>query len=557
MSFSPAPIAIFAFNRPAHLRRTVEALRLNELAEQSEVFFFCDGPRRESDVARVQEVRAYLAGVSGFRSVTITAADRNLGLAGSIIRGVTEIVNRFGRVIVLEDDMVTSRHFLRYMNDGLERYEGHDSVASIHGYVYPLTQPLPETFFLRGADCWGWATWARAWRTFEPDGQRLLAELERRGLIEEFDFNGSAGYSKMLRDQIAGKNDSWAVRWYASAFLAGRFTLYPGRSLVANIGNDGSGRHASKTSLYASALVQERLAVDPIAVTECAAARAAFAAFFAGAAGGTGRRVASGLSMKLRNFVRSALPPKMVDLLRRALRRDRPTSQNYQILAGRDDAVPDSAGWTDASLAATQHACFQGLLAEMRQGRPRDDFKALVKAVAGTGSAGESVVELGCGSGWNYEVLRSLWRSTVSYTGVDISPPMIGIAQKTYPEARFEVGDAMKTRFADASIEVVISGTVLMHLVDYAEAIRECARISSKWCIFHTVPVLQSGPTKILRKLAYGQPTVEVVFSEADLKSNFAESGLRVVAAWPSLAYDLAHVLGQNTSTKTYLCRKE
>lgn len=271
---------------------------MNELAEESEVFFFSDGPRRESDVARVQEVRAYLAGVHGFRSVTITAAERNLGLAGSIIRGVTDLVNRFGRVIVLEDDMVTSRHFLRYMNDGLERYEAHDTVASIHGYVYPVREKLPETFFLRGADCWGWATWRRAWQTFEPDGQRLLAELERRGLTREFDFDGTAGYTRMLRDQIGGRNDSWAVRWYASAFLAGMFTLYPGRSLVHNIGNDGSGRHCSATESLDVELAAEPVKVGQIQPQESAMARRAFAEYFRRSLGW--RYYASKLRMQLR-----------------------------------------------------------------------------------------------------------------------------------------------------------------------------------------------------------------------------------------------------------------
>ena len=126
---------------------------------------------------------------------------------------------RCDKVIVLEDDLVTSPHFLQYMNDGLGIYERDDRVISIHGYSYPVHGKLPETFFLRGADCLGWATWKRGWDLFEDDGQRLLNELERRNLTRSFDFDGSYPYTQMLRDQIAGSNSSWAVRWYASAFL--------------------------------------------------------------------------------------------------------------------------------------------------------------------------------------------------------------------------------------------------------------------------------------------------------------------------------------------------
>src|SRR5262249_35869456 len=155
--------------------------------------------------------------------------ERNFGLAQSIVQGVSGTVAQHGRIIVLEDDMVTSPHFLTYMNQALDKYADEARVVSIHGYVYPVEQPLPETFFLPGADCWGWATWKRGWSCFNPDGQFLLNELKRQKLIRDFDFNGAFPYSEMLQAQIKGANDSWAVRWYASALLAGKLTLYPGR----------------------------------------------------------------------------------------------------------------------------------------------------------------------------------------------------------------------------------------------------------------------------------------------------------------------------------------
>jgi hypothetical protein len=197
-------------------------------------------------------------------------------LAKSIIEGVTEVLARYERIIVLEDDMVTSPHFLSYMNEALDRFADDERVISAHGYVYPVQETLPEAFFLRGADCWGWATWRRGWSLFNPDGQALLDELKRRSLIKAFDFNGAYGYSKMLEGQIKGTNDSWAIRWYASAFLADKLTLYPGRSLVHNIGNDSSGTHCESNSSH-----DTELSPSPINLTgiEAKHSKLGFSAF--------------------------------------------------------------------------------------------------------------------------------------------------------------------------------------------------------------------------------------------------------------------------------------
>ena len=149
-----APITLFTYNRLWHTQQTIEALRNNELADVSELFLFSDGPKSEADREKVQSVREYLKSVTGFKKVAVVERDRNLGLAQSIISGVTEFVNKYGRVIVLEDDMLTSPFFLRFMNDALEFYKDEEKVISIHGYMYPVKAELPETFFLKGADCW-------------------------------------------------------------------------------------------------------------------------------------------------------------------------------------------------------------------------------------------------------------------------------------------------------------------------------------------------------------------------------------------------------------------
>lgn len=245
-----APIVLFVYNRPDHTQRTVDALKQNKFAEVSELVIFSDAPKSETQAAKVHEVRQYIRQIDGFKSVTIVDRETNLGLARSIIDGVTTIVNKHGRIIVLEDDMVTSPHFLTYMNEALDKYVEDERVISIHGYIYPVREPLPEVFFLRGADCWGWATWQRGWQLFNSDGQYLLDELRRRKLTYAFDYNGTYPLLKMLKNQVEGKNDSWAIRWFASAFLAGKLTLYPGRSLVLNIGNDNSGIHCGSTDYF-------------------------------------------------------------------------------------------------------------------------------------------------------------------------------------------------------------------------------------------------------------------------------------------------------------------
>lgn len=245
-----APIALFVYNRLQHTQETVNALRRNNLANESDLIIYSDGWKNEKDMPEVKGVREYSKNISGFKSVVVVERDRNNGLADSIIFGVTETINKYGKIIVLEDDIITSCYFLEYMNRGLDLYENEDSVISVHGYIYPTEAKLPETFFIKGADCWGWATWKRGWDIFEPDGKKLLDELKDRHLLKEFNFLDSFPYSKMLRAQIAGKNSSWAIRWYASAFLKNKLTLYPRESLIYNTGLDGSGTHSGSNDIF-------------------------------------------------------------------------------------------------------------------------------------------------------------------------------------------------------------------------------------------------------------------------------------------------------------------
>ena len=252
-----APIVLFVYNRLNCTKRTIEALQKNELANKSELFIYSDAAKNENDLKKVAKVQEYIENVDGFKKIIIRKRKVNTGLARSIISGVTKVVNEYGKIIVLEDDLVTSRYFLRFMNVALEAYKNEPRVASIHGYIYPIND-LPETFFIKGADCWGWATWNNKWSIFERDGKKLLDKVKKKNIERKIDFNGAYNYTSMLKNQVEGKIDSWAIRWYISAFLKNMITLYPRKSYVQNIGFSNEGTHTKiKTNLFKINLVDK------------------------------------------------------------------------------------------------------------------------------------------------------------------------------------------------------------------------------------------------------------------------------------------------------------
>jgi hypothetical protein len=282
---------LFVYKRPQHTERVLNGLQRNPEACESDLYVFADGAKDSPALKGVQAVRALVRAISGYRSVTVIERDTNLGLAQSIISGVTDLTVRYGHVIVLEDDVVPSSHFLRYMNTALDKYRNVPDVVSIHGYSYPVRGSLPETFFLRGADCWGWATWDRGWRIFEQDGAKLLARLSESGQTKTFDLDGTYPYTQMLADQVAGANDSWAIRWHAAAFLQGLLTLYPGSSQVQNIGTDGTGTHGAYANVFSHASWGRPIQVRDIPVEENPQARKAFMNFLGSAQASVPRKI--------------------------------------------------------------------------------------------------------------------------------------------------------------------------------------------------------------------------------------------------------------------------
>lgn len=276
-----SPILLFVYNRPEHTRRCIAALKANAPAAQSMLFVYSDAARAPENREAVEATRQFIRSIDGFASVTIIERTENWGLAKNVIDGVTTQVKRFGRVIVLEDDLIVAPYFLQFMNDALETYRDEPRVGHIQACDFTKEPSLPDTFYIKWTGSWGWGTWERAWRLFNPDGKELLRQLEERKLTRTFDFGGTYGFTRMLRRQIEGKNNSWAIRWNASLFLADVLSLNTGRSLVRNIGFDGSGTHCGSERLYDSDLWMQPLPVEKLLpVEENKEARRVFARYY-------------------------------------------------------------------------------------------------------------------------------------------------------------------------------------------------------------------------------------------------------------------------------------
>lgn len=212
-------------------------------------------------------------------------------------------------------------------------------------------------------------------------------------------------------------------------------------------------------------------------------------------------------------------------------------------------------GWQDPKIPPRQYQAFAPLLEEMRAGAPREDFLALAEAVRSTGLENPLLIEVGSSSGWNSEVLTHLLKRPPRYVGLDYSEAMTAFGKKIFPRARFVVGEATRLPFHNQSCDILISGGVLMHLAGYEEAIRESRRVTRRWCIFHTIPIVRKRPTTFLRKFAYGRAVVEVAFNEREFLSLIENHGLVVCELFPNIPHEyLNPILQEPVSAWTYLC---
>lgn len=243
-----APIILFVYNRPEHTKRTVEALLKNELASESVLYVFADGVKRNASVEqknKIRLVRDYIHDISGFKKVFIEEAEQNRGLANSVISGVTKVIDEYGRVIVLEDDIITHPFFLRFMNDCLNVYSSRNDVFMIGGFSLNIKFPwwYRKDIYATYRSCsWGWATWKDRWICADwnvSDYVSFSNDLQR---ISKFNRGGDDMYP-MLNAQMNGKIDSWAIRWDYCMSSYNAICIRPVKTLCTNYGMDGSGVH--------------------------------------------------------------------------------------------------------------------------------------------------------------------------------------------------------------------------------------------------------------------------------------------------------------------------
>lgn len=275
-----APIILFTYNRPWHTQQVLDALQKNELSAQSELFIFSDGAKNPEDEELVRKTREILSQTIAFKKKTIIERPLNFGLAANVIDGVSTIVKKYGKVIVLEDDLITAPSFLTFMNKALVLYEDVDEVAHIHSFCYSGLD-LPDTFLIKWVGSTGWATWRESWELFSPNGTKLLAEIKKKKLSKTFDFNGKYPYTRMLHRQVRRLNNSWAIRWNASLFLHNKLSLNTGKSLIHNIGFDGSGENSGSQDFYNMGLFDGELDLTkPEVIKENVEARKQFEQFY-------------------------------------------------------------------------------------------------------------------------------------------------------------------------------------------------------------------------------------------------------------------------------------
>lgn len=240
-----APIILFVYNRPQHTKRTIDALKSNHLSKDSDLYIYSDGHKNDVDLDLVGEVRRYIGSITGFRKIIVVERNRNYGLANSIIDGVSSVINKYGKAIILEDDLITSPYFLTYMNDCLDFYNKEKTVCTVSGFVYDLKKPKYyqyETFLFGRSASWGWGTWSDKWNEIEFSLDKIQNSYSD-AMINNYLKSGGQDLYQMFMSQRDSKIDSWAIRLAFHQLANHLYTVYPVKSYVSNIGYD-TGTHA-------------------------------------------------------------------------------------------------------------------------------------------------------------------------------------------------------------------------------------------------------------------------------------------------------------------------
>ena len=267
-----APIILFVYNRLDHTKKTVQALLDNQLADKSTIFIFSDGAKDDKERDKVNEVREYIKTINGFKNINIIYRDRNWGLANSIIDGVTRVISEFDKAIVLEDDLVSSPFFLKYMNESLDHFKEIKDVYHISGWNYPFSNDqLGDVFLWRLMNCWGWATWSDRWSLYKKNTKETISEFNSSD-IKRFNIDGVEDFWGQILANRDGKINTWAIYWYATIYKNRGLCVNPSKSFIINIGHDDSGVNCTSTNEYLTELNMNKNIDFDIDISESAMA---------------------------------------------------------------------------------------------------------------------------------------------------------------------------------------------------------------------------------------------------------------------------------------------
>ena len=559
-----APVIVFAYNRPDHLRKVLESLADNAEAASTVLYVYCDGPRphaNEETVRAIEEVRKVAGEKKWCGTVFVVAAEENRGLAASVTSGVEDIVSEYGKVIVLEDDAVCSKYFLEYMNSALNLYAHNEDVVSVAGYLYPVDTELPDTFFLRGADCIAWATWSRGWKYFRYDASLLLNEIELCGSKEHFEFNGSYPYVQMLRDQVMGKIDSWAIRWYASAYLAGKYTVYPGKSMVRNIGFDGSGINSGTSEKWDTEVGDFRPKVKSIPVVENEEARAAIERFFRALRHvPVTTRVKNAIWNRLPAFVRKAWSGNDASAVY-GWHGDYPDWSTARKNAGSYDSVKIENQVFAAAVQVSQgRGVFErdGIIFDEHEYEPEvpvptmDALSTILEQQQGK----LNVLDLGGGPGSSYFLYNKILKNIKSLKWNVVEQKHFadrGNIELANESLKFY--STVKEATSNSAPDVLLLGSVLQYLEDPGAVIKELMTHHYKVIILETTPVVDDERSHICVQRVpphiYEASYPCHLFNEGELLSWFP--GYSVATEYLSKAVDTRKVEGRIVQWKGFI----
>jgi len=278
-----SPILLFTYNRVDHTRKTLEALCANDLASESELIVISDAPKVKEHTEGVETVRDLIRSRVWCKNTTLLCMEKNMGMNENFLVNITAVVEKYGKVIVLEDDICTSSQFLSFMNDALDAYEQEERVMHVSGFVFDISnRNLPNSFFLAAPSTWGWATWKDRWQKLNRNAKELFEIAQKNNLYNSITVDGSCpDFWNQLVANASGVNNDWDIKWFSSVVVNSGLCLYPKHSLVVNIGFDGTGTHFKKGEKgHKTALTKNQLLVEKIAVEESPTARKSFAKYF-------------------------------------------------------------------------------------------------------------------------------------------------------------------------------------------------------------------------------------------------------------------------------------